>query len=564
MPSVRKGSSLSSCRRRRSPRRWIASRESIKSNRNWSKRPRRCTPTPPRYMPPSRTCAPGTSCGESRPNGNCWRSCFSSWNSKSAGYFSTYGLDGDTATRVATQFEYLENEKWRNAVLSPTCTFYDLLKISAESPAMIIYLDTVLSQGNNGKVANENYARELLELFTLGVNNGYDQNDITVLSRCWTGWSVQKVAVSDAFNPFASPLSGSVNTNVGVWALNYKAGDHYTNSKKLFPDKTVPPRFGPPWAGRMYQLDLSSRSGNAGMQDGYDVLAHLANLPFTEEFISVKLCRLFVHDNFSIGYDFTSGGLSAEGQLVRQCMLAWENSSPKGQVRAVLSAIFNSSLFRGNGAALQKAKTPLEFTISAIRALRSSTDGTGNLSTLTADTDGYSISGTLNFSELDTRYPLNRMGGMQLFDRQEPNGYPEDAASWISAGTLAERLRWVQTYCMSTSDTAKSDGSAYANNSVCDPLALLRSKLALQNPPGSVTNEVSVANYLLSILFPGEGAANLGLYRAATVAFLSHAEDGVTVSPLGGLSTAGNPSPLENRIRGAVALLLSLERFQEQ
>ena len=48
--------------------------------------------------------------------------------------------------RLATQLEFLENDKWRNALLNPQCTFYDLLKISAESPAMIIYLDTAGSK----------------------------------------------------------------------------------------------------------------------------------------------------------------------------------------------------------------------------------------------------------------------------------------------------------------------------------------------------------------------------------------------------------------------------------
>ena len=137
------------------------------------------------------------------------------------------------------------------------------------------------------------------------------------------------------------------------------------------------------------------RSGDTNsIQDGYKVIADLANLPFTEEFISVKLCRLFVHDDFAIGYDFTDPNLSPEGQLVHQCMLAWENSNPKGQIRAVLSTIFNSDLFRGNAAAMQRSRRPLEYTVSAIRALRASTNGTGDPGTFTADTDGYSISGT--------------------------------------------------------------------------------------------------------------------------------------------------------------------------
>ncbi|MDB6121039.1 MAG: hypothetical protein JWQ71_32, partial [Pedosphaera sp.] len=161
---------------------------------------------------------------------------------KSDNYFDTFGFDGVTASRVAAQFEYLENENWRNALLNPNCTFYDLLKISAESPAMIIYLDTVLSKGNGNNVANENYARELMELFTMGVNNGYDQNDITVMSRCWTGWFVQKVAVEDATNRFALALGGTVNTNIGVWAFSYKTSTHNIAAKSIFPGKTVPDR----------------------------------------------------------------------------------------------------------------------------------------------------------------------------------------------------------------------------------------------------------------------------------------------------------------------------------
>jgi uncharacterized protein (DUF1800 family) len=480
------------------------------------------------------------------------------------GYLGTFNLDFTTITRVGSQFEYLENERWRNALLNSACTFYDLLRISAESPAMIIYLDTVLSKGNGNNVANENYARELMELFTMGVNNGYDQNDVTVMSRCWTGWSVQKVDPSNAANPFAPILPGSVNTNVGVWALNYKSGDHYTNAKVIFPGKTVPARFGPPWAGRNYELDVPARTGNAGMQDGYDVITNLANLPFTEEFISVKLCNLLVHDGFAIGYDFTQPNQTPEAQLVQQCMLAWENGSPKGQMRAVLSTIFNSALFQGNGAAMQKVKTPLEYTISAIRALRASTNGTGNPATFSADTDGYSISGIMSGTGQNTVYPLYRMGTMALFDRVDPNGYPEDGPSWISAGTVAERIRWIQTFCMSVSDTNKNDSIGGGNKSVSDPVGLLKYKLPLQTPPGSVTNAANIVDYLLSIIYPGEGSGNLTLYRSATINFLNTGDDGVTVSPLNLLSQSGNPSPFENRIRGAVAMLLGFQRFQEQ
>jgi len=153
--------------------------------------------------------------------------------SKSRDYFDTYYDDGGLQGRLAADLEFREITRWRNALMNPTCTFYDLLRISAESPAMIIYLDTVTSKGNGSNIANENYARELLELFTFGVDNGYDQNDIVQLSRCWTGWSVRLVDATNEFNPFAPQsttiIPGSANTStttisnlVGVWAFNYK------------------------------------------------------------------------------------------------------------------------------------------------------------------------------------------------------------------------------------------------------------------------------------------------------------------------------------------------------
>src|SRR6185436_12204066 len=153
---------------------------------------------------------------------------------------------------------------------------------------------------------NENYARELLELFCNGVDNGYDQNDIVLMSRAWTGWSVEIVDAPNANNPFATQYltyfpgtnSTSRANTIGTWAFNFKSGNHGTNRGAIFGGKTVPARFGPPWAGMPYQIALPARTGTNGIQDGYDVITGLANLPFTSEYISVKLCRLFIHDDF--------------------------------------------------------------------------------------------------------------------------------------------------------------------------------------------------------------------------------------------------------------------------
>jgi len=487
-----------------------------------------------------------------------WENHFVTEWSKSRDYLQGLGFDSTTADQLATDWEWREMNKWRNAMLNPNCTFYDLLKISAESPAMIVYLDSVGSRGDGNRIANENYARELLELFTFGVDNGYDQNDIIIMSRAWTGWSVEMVDPENVDNPFA-PASATYypNTNststankVGKLAFNFKSGSHGTNRGALFPGKTVPARFGPPWAGTSYELNLPARvTGNTnGIQDGYDVIAHLANQPFTEEFISVKLCRLFVHDGFPnpttrtdlpadyAFYDYTNPSRSAEAELVHQCMLAWENSTPKGNIRAVLSTIFNSDLFRSHTATGQKVKTPLEFVASTVRALRATNANGG----FTASTDGYSFSS-----------PLSRMGAMDLFDRAAPDGYAEDASPWVSAGTLVERIRQVQAFCNAgTGDDA--------GNNVCDPVGLLKMRL----PSASWNDAGAVADYFLGILYPGEGAANLAQYRQAAIDYLNTADNGTTSSLFSAQSNTG--TTYDTRVRGMVAMLMAQQRFQEQ
>lgn len=482
--------------------------------------------------------------------------------------------------RLAAQMEYAENQKWRAALLNPQCTFYDLLKISAESPAMIIYLDTVSSRGDGTRIANENYARELLELFCWGVDNGYDQNDITEMSKAWSGWRVRIVHPTNAFNIFAPEsritLDGSNNfivTNLyGVYAFNYQSNFHRNGIKTIFPGKTVPGRFGPPWAAADYQLVLNNGSSNSTntVQDGYQVIQHMANQPFTAEYISVKLCRLLVHDNFPNPttltnlseysfYDYTQPNLTPEAQLVHACMMAWETNSPKGQIWKVVKTITDSDLFRSHSALSQKVKTPLEFTVSAIRALRSSTNGSGLNGSFTADTDGLAISGA-SLDNTDADSALLRMGTMLLFDREAPDGYPEDGPAWISAGTLAERIRWTQSYSIALGQSGHVGTINDAGNSLCNPVVLLQARL----PPAGWTNAVVVADYFVNTLYPGEGAGNLQLYRDAAVNFLNTSDTG-TSSPFASVSvsTTAN-STYDNRVRGMVGLLMTMQRFHEQ
>jgi uncharacterized protein (DUF1800 family) len=461
---------------------------------------------------------------------------------------------------IALDLHWREHNKFRQALLNPNCNFYDLLKISIESEAMIIYLDTILSATN---APNQNYAREILELHTMGADNGYIQQDIVDLAKVWTGWRVDKKDSSVAHDPFAAPISRADLTNFanapGLWVLHYRTNGHHTGTKRLFTNSPIAARFGSQFrGGQSYALILSNTlaTGTNGFAEGYRVAQHLADLPQTMEFLSVKLCRTFVHEHFEYGvYDYTAPNLSPEVQLVKDCMTAWDTAAGdgrKGNIRLVLNVIFNSALFRGHGASHQKVKTPLEYAVSAIRALRVVNADTNGYITATCSSDGYGISGRNG-----NAYPLSRMGGMGLFNKPEPDGWSEFGRIWMSTANLCERMRFVQHLLMPTSSTIKDDdysGPGLANTS--DPVALLRSRL----PSGSLNNDAAVVDFFLGLLYPGEGVANLGRDREAAIAHLNLNELGTAASAFSGLSGAA----YDGRVRSMVGFLMSLPRFQEQ
>jgi uncharacterized protein (DUF1800 family) len=452
---------------------------------------------------------------------------FTTYYGKTRDYMDGRVTDGQEM--IATEFEFRELAKWREVLMNPNGTFYDLLKISAESPTMIIYLDTVTSKTG---AANENYARELMELFTMGVDNGYDQRDIEEMSRAWTGWRVDKLPLAQKDNPFATAVS-NVNTDPGYWTVRFSRSNHDTAAKTIFPGKTVDARFGPPYAGQSYELKLPARTDTLGMKDGYDAIAHLANLPYTQEYISVKLCRLFVHEDFHHGlYDYTQPDLSAEAALVRDCMKAWDTAAAdgrKGNLRSVVKVILDSELFKSQRAARHKVKTPFEFAVSTVRSLRAQKASTA----YTSDSAG-----------ADMIDPMRRMG-LRLFYREEPDGWPEAGRDWINTSSLVERMRFTQ-------------GFVKSGSRLSDPVGLLKLKLASDQ----WRSADAVAGLFVKLLFLGEGKANLDLDRSAAVAFLNLNETGAAPSMFASLDP--NSVAYDTRVRSMVGFLMGLPRFQEQ
>jgi len=157
--------------------------------------------------------------------------------------------------------------------------FRTLLSASAHSPAMLDYLDNNLSTAGN---PNENYARELMELHTVGVDGGYSQQDVAEVARCFTGWS---------FFPD--------NAGAQAGTFRYNAGVHDTGQKTVM--------------GHI----IPARSAQAGLQDGLDVLNILLDHPNTAAYLSKKLCRWLLGDSVPAGIerDVASAYTTSNGDI---------------------------------------------------------------------------------------------------------------------------------------------------------------------------------------------------------------------------------------------------------
>ena len=225
---------------------------------------------------------------------------------------------------------------------------------------------------------NENYARELMELHTLGVDGGYTQKDVQEVARCFTGWTI--------FQPRGG--AAAVNAMMGE-AGRRNAGTFFFNARTHDDgEKTV--------------LGHKIPAGG-GIKDGLMVLDILARHKSTAKFIATKLVRHFVADN-------------PPPALVDRVAAAFTKSD--GDIRETLKVIFFSNEFNSTQAYRAKIKRPFELVISAIR-------------TLGADTNGGP----------GTHQWIARMGE-PLYGFQTPNGYSDAAESWVNTGGLLERMNF--------------------------------------------------------------------------------------------------------------------------
>lgn len=198
--------------------------------------------------------------------------------------------------------------------------FPALLRATAASPAMLWYLDGRANRKQQGNdKPNENYARELLELHTLGVHSGYTQRDIMEVARCLSGWTVRSVK------------------QFRKGEVEFQAGLHDDGEKVVLGEK-IP--------------------AGLGAQDLDRVLAIVSLHPATAHHLAEKLCRHFIADTPP----------DAAVDAVSASFLA-----SRGEIRPVLRTLFSHPEFLS--ARRAKLKRPFEFVVSALRATQAETDG---------------------------------------------------------------------------------------------------------------------------------------------------------------------------------------------
>jgi uncharacterized protein (DUF1800 family) len=321
--------------------------------------------------------------------------------------------------------------------------FEDLLIATAKSPAMLEFLDNNYSVSFNNNLSkleyqrrinktlesnvsplqdssiikmikqrkeqglNENYARELLELHTLGVDGGYTQSDVTEVAKIFTGWSVvPMLRHSDYRKTFDKSRQYNIEKLGFVVDGNflYRANRHDDSIKNI--------------------LNYHFPS-NGGYDEGVDLLKKLANHPNTAKFICKKIATKFVSDNPST-------------ELIDNMAKTFIKS--KGNIKQVLITMVNAAEFWDQNTVKNKVKTPFELTISAIRATN---------------------------AEVKQPYQLfnwcSNMG-QKFYNYQAPTGFPDRSDYWVNTSALLTRMNFGLAFSASKLPGIKMDAALINNN----------------------------------------------------------------------------------------------------
>jgi uncharacterized protein (DUF1800 family) len=286
-------------------------------------------------------------------------------------HFNVYARKGQIAALVG---DYEENAI-RPHVLGK---FRDLLTATVFHPAMIQYLD---NQQNAVDKINENYAREIMELHTMGVGAGYSQQDVQELARILTGVGVN---LSGKPRPLAALARADYRTDVGKGGLFEFIPRRHDYGDKNFLGQTIK---------------------GSGLEEVTQAIDMLSRQPATARFISRQLAQYFCCD-------------APSDRLVATMAASWKRSD--GDIADVLRTLFASPEFAASLG--KKFKDPIHYAVSAVRAT-------------------YGSEVVLNTQPMINW--LNRMGE-PLYGHETPDGYAITDASWSGPGAMATRFEIAQ------------------------------------------------------------------------------------------------------------------------
>ena len=197
-------------------------------------------------------------------------------------------------------------------------SFRNLLLGLAKDPAMIFWLD---NNGNHKGAINENWGRELMELFSLGVGN-YTEDDIKEASRAFTGWTI-------------SPKLPRIPLGLFFWSFDYRPEDHDDGEKTFL--------------------------GQTGRFNGDDIIDIIAQQPATPRFLARHLYNFFVADEVQVpSWNITP---PKDPEAIEMLVETYNQNS--GEIRAMLRLLFNSDFFKS--ARFARVKSPAELVIGTVR-----------------------------------------------------------------------------------------------------------------------------------------------------------------------------------------------------
>ena len=225
-----------------------------------------------------------------------------------------------------------------------------------------------------------------------------------------------------------SLLPGSIENGDpnGQWVFRFDPDEHDLNQKSLF-------------VGTEFEMTIpEGREGLRGLRDALDVIETMANHPSTREFVCIKLINRFVSDDITLR-NYKDGTAPAElVELLDAATAKWEETD--GSIKEVIKVILDDeSYFWSPQAFLVKAKSPIEFINSSLRAINA------------------------DVSRRDLP-EFNENMGMHLFTRDEPNGWSEYGYDWIDTGALLERIKFVQRAAGNGDDDIQWDVQSFLDS----------------------------------------------------------------------------------------------------